>query len=76
MEVARVNSNAGVNADLTQTLRAFLTGAAILRTGANVALIQSQQFSKGKYPPNTYKEQVTWQIVPNTKNGLRWLPSR
>jgi TP901 family phage tail tape measure protein len=50
MEVARVNSNAGVNADLTQSLRAFLTAAAIIRTGANVALIKSQQFAGGKYP--------------------------
>jgi len=50
MEVARVNSNAGVNADLTQSLRAFLTAAAIIRTGANVALIKSQQFAAGKYP--------------------------
>jgi TP901 family phage tail tape measure protein len=50
MEVARVNSNVGVNADLTQTLRAFLTGAAVVRTVANVALIQSQQFASGRYP--------------------------
>jgi hypothetical protein len=50
MEIARVNSNVGVNADLTQSLRAILTIAAIGRTAANVAVIQSQQFSKGKYP--------------------------
>jgi len=50
MEIARVNSNVGVNADLAQSLRAILTSAAIGRTTANVAVIQSQQFSKGKYP--------------------------
>ncbi|MFA5815486.1 MAG: hypothetical protein WC865_07685 [Bacteroidales bacterium] len=50
MEIARVNSNVGVNTDLTQSLRAILAIAAIARTAANVAVIQSQQFSKGKYP--------------------------
>jgi TP901 family phage tail tape measure protein len=50
VEIAKINSNAGVNADLTQTLRALLTAAAVARTAANVAVIQSQQFARGKYP--------------------------
>lgn len=50
LEVARINSNAGVNADLTQTLRLILTGLAVARTVGTVALISSQQFAGGKYP--------------------------
>jgi TP901 family phage tail tape measure protein len=50
LEVARINSNAGVNADLTQTLRIVLTALAVGRTIASVALISSQQFAGGKYP--------------------------
>jgi len=77
MEVARVNFNAGVNADLTQTLRAFLTGAAILRTGANVALIQSQQFAKGKYPVIGANDGRTYQasLLGNVKTGYYSKPT-
>ncbi|MCD6346948.1 MAG: hypothetical protein J7L96_05945 [Bacteroidales bacterium] len=50
VEIAKINSNAGVNADLTQTLRALLAEAAVARTAANVAIIQSQQFARGRYP--------------------------
>ena len=77
MEVARVNSNAGVNADLTQTLRAFLTGAAILRTGASVALIQSQQFAKGKYPVIGANDGRTYQasLLGNVKTGYYSKPT-
>ncbi|MCK5821365.1 MAG: phage tail tape measure protein, partial [Bacteroidales bacterium] len=49
IEVARINSNTAVNADLTQTLRILLTGAAVARTAANVALIHANQYSEGKY---------------------------
>jgi len=50
LEIARINSNAGVNADLTQTLRTVLTALAVARTVGSVALISSQQFAGGKYP--------------------------
>lgn len=77
MEVARVNSNVGVNADLTQTLRAFLTGAAVVRTVANVALIQSQQFEKGKYPVLGASDGRTYQanLLGNVKTGYYSQPT-
>ncbi len=50
LEIARINSNAGVNADLTQTLRVILTGLAVARTAGTIAVIQSQQFASGRYP--------------------------
>ena len=50
LEIARINSNAGVNADLTQTLRIILTGLAVARTAGTIAVIQSQQFEHGRYP--------------------------
>ncbi|MFA6128197.1 MAG: hypothetical protein WC699_12920 [Bacteroidales bacterium] len=50
LEIARINSNAGVNADLTQTLRVILTGLAVARTAGTIAVIQSQQFATGRYP--------------------------
>ena len=50
LEIARINSNAGVNADLTQTLRTILTGLAVARTAGTIAVIQSQQFDHGRYP--------------------------
>ena len=49
IEIARINSNTAVNADLTQSLRILLTGAAVARTAANVALISANQYSAGKY---------------------------
>ena len=50
VEIARINSNAAVNADLSQTLRALLTAAAVTRTAANIAVIQAQQYQGGLYP--------------------------
>jgi hypothetical protein len=50
IEIARINSNAGVNADLTQTLRIVLTAAAIARTAGTIAMISAQKYAKGKYP--------------------------
>jgi TP901 family phage tail tape measure protein len=47
LEIARINSNAGVNADLTQTLRILLTAAAVVRTTAQIATISTQQFATG-----------------------------
>ncbi|TSA38115.1 MAG: hypothetical protein D4R64_04105 [Porphyromonadaceae bacterium] len=77
MEVARVNSNVVVNADLTQTLLAFLTGAAVVRTVANVALIQSQQFEKGKYPVVGASDGRTYQanLLGKVKTGYYSKPT-
>ena len=50
LEIARINSNSGVNADLTQTLRLILTGLAVARTAGTIAVIKSQQFAEGRYP--------------------------
>lgn len=49
LEIARINSNAAVNADITQTLRIILTAAAIIRTGATIAAIASQEFFEGGF---------------------------
>jgi len=50
IEIARINSNAGVNADLTQTLRTVLTAAALARTAGNIAMISARKYARGKYP--------------------------
>ena len=49
LEIARINSNAAVTADLSQTLRAILTGAAIIRTGATIAAIAGDGYSDGGF---------------------------
>lgn len=70
VEIARINSNAGVNADLTQTLRIILTTAAVVRTGMTVGAILSEQYAQGKYPVvgsddgRTYN--ATWVGKPRT----------
>lgn len=77
VEIARINSNAGVNADLTQTLRILLTTAAVVRTGMTVGAILSEQYAQGKYPVvgsddgRTYN--ATWVGKPRT--GLYSTPS-
>jgi TP901 family phage tail tape measure protein len=77
LEVARVNSNVGVNADLTQTLRLMLTGAAVARTIAGVAMIQSQQFAKGKYPVKGASDGRIYQasLLGNVKTGYYSKPT-
>jgi hypothetical protein len=72
VEIARINSNAGVNADLSQTLRIILTGMAIARTAGNVALIQSQQFAHGKYPVMGADDKQIYQasLLGNIRTGI------
>ena len=77
LEVARINSNAGVNADLSQTLRIVLTALAVGRTVGSVALIASQQFAGGKYPVIGQSTGRTYQsaYVGPVKTGLYRNPS-
>jgi len=77
LEIAKINSNTGVNADLTQTLRAVLTGAAVLRTAANISLIESQQFSRGKYPVKGATDGRIYQasLLGNVKTGYYSKPT-
>ncbi len=63
VEIARVNSNAGVNADLSQTLRTILTALAIARTVGTVALIASTEYAKGKYPVKGKNDGRTYQTA-------------
>lgn len=49
VELARINSNAAVNADLTQTLRAALSAAAITRTIASEAAIWSNYAASSNF---------------------------
>ena len=72
VEIARINSNAGVNADLTQTLRIILTAAAVARTAGTVALIQSQQFARGRYPVMGAVDHRVYQasLLPSIKTGI------
>ena len=46
-EISQINSNIGVNADLTQTLRTILTVAAIGRAALQTGTVLSQKFAKG-----------------------------
>ena len=77
VEIAKINSNAGVNADLTQTLRALLTAAAVARTAANVAIIQSQQFARGRYPVRGASDGLIYQaaFVGPVRTGIYHQPS-
>jgi len=72
LEIARINSNAGVNADLTQTLRVILTGLAVARTAGTIAVIQSQQFAKGKYPVMGASDKQTYQasLLGKVRTGI------
>jgi TP901 family phage tail tape measure protein len=77
LEIARINSNAGVNADLTQTLRIILTGLAMARTAGTIAVIQSQQFEKGKYPVMGADDQHIYQaaVLGKVRTGLYKTPT-
>lgn len=46
-ELSQINSNVGVNADLTQTLRIVLTAAAVGRAALQTATVLAQKFAKG-----------------------------
>lgn len=46
-ELSQINSNIGVNADLTQTLRIVLSAAAIGRAALQTATVLAQKFAKG-----------------------------
>lgn len=47
VEIARINSNPAVNADITQIMRGVLTAAAILRTGLQIGMVAAQEFALG-----------------------------
>jgi len=46
-ELSQINSNIGVNADLTQTLRTILSAAAIGRAALQTGTVLSQKFARG-----------------------------
>ncbi|MBT3244823.1 MAG: phage tail tape measure protein [Bacteroidetes bacterium] len=77
IEIAKINSNSAVNADLSQTLRILLTGAAVARTVANVALINAQQYEDGLYPVVGNKTGRTYQsaFLGPVKTGLYKKPT-
>ena len=72
LEIARINSNAGVNADLTQTLRVILTGLAVARTAGTIAVIQSQQFEHGRYPVMGADDKQIYQasLIGKVRTGI------
>lgn len=77
LEIARINSNAGVNADLSQTLRTVLTGLAIARTAGQIAVITAQQFAKGRYPVIGADDNRIYQatLLPSIKTGIYSRPT-
>jgi len=77
VEIARINSNKAVNSDLSQTLRILLTGAAVARTAANIAIISANQYSEGKYDVfgNQDGKKYTSSFVGPVKTGYYSKPS-
>ncbi|MCX6223787.1 MAG: phage tail tape measure protein [Bacteroidia bacterium] len=72
LEIARINSNPVVNLDVTQALRLILTGLAVARTAGSIAIIQSQQFEKGKYPVMGANDKQIYQasVLGKVRTGI------